>query len=128
MDGQRLLHNFCDPNARIQRRERILKNHLHLAARGAKFSRAEFEKVAAFEMDFAALLLALCTARFNARPGRRAVSCGTVPGIGVSLPRSSFEEAASKPCVYGWRGVASTSCVAVFLGTAALRSASSILF
>jgi len=35
----------------------------------------------------------------NAQPGGSAVNCGTVPGIGVSLPRSNVGEAASNPCV-----------------------------
>src|SRR5205814_10314010 len=35
----------------------------------------------------------------NAHPGGSAVSFGTLPGIGVSFPRSSFGEAASSPCV-----------------------------
>src|SRR5207245_8581621 len=45
----------------------------------------------------------------NAQPGGSAVSCGTLPGLGVSFPRSSRGDAASRPCVYGCLAEARTS-------------------
>jgi len=55
MNGKRLGNDFANPHAGIQGSEGVLKNHLHLAALGAKFVSAKGEQVAAFETNFAAV-------------------------------------------------------------------------
>ncbi len=51
MNGERLGNDFADAHPRIRRGERILENHLHLAALGAQFFSAEREKFTAVRLD-----------------------------------------------------------------------------
>jgi hypothetical protein len=44
-------------HSRIERRERILKHHLHFAAQGAQFGAARGEKIAAFDQQLARVRL-----------------------------------------------------------------------
>ena len=51
MDGERLGDDGFDAEARVERGERVLKDHLHVAAKRAEVSTAGGEEVAAEEMD-----------------------------------------------------------------------------
>src|SRR6266699_2282468 len=55
MNGERFGNDFAHPHTRIERGERILKHHLHLAALRAQFSSAQRDKIAPLETDFAAV-------------------------------------------------------------------------
>ena len=46
-----------DAHSRIERREGILKHHLHFAAQGAQFRAARGEKIAAVDQQFAGVRL-----------------------------------------------------------------------
>ncbi len=52
-DGQRLGHDVDDPAARVQRRDRVLEDHLHLRAQRAQVAAAERGQLGLAEDDLA---------------------------------------------------------------------------
>ena len=57
MDGERLGDDGFDAEARVERGERVLKDHLHVAAESAEVSTAGGEEIATEEMDGAGVRL-----------------------------------------------------------------------
>ena len=53
MNDQRLGDDVLHPKARVQRRERILKDDLHVAAQTTHFGRAGREQIASLEVNTA---------------------------------------------------------------------------
>src|SRR5229473_4113996 len=82
MNGERLGNDFADAHARIERGERILKDHLHLAALHAHFFPAELEKIAPVETEFPAV--GLDQPQQHARQGSFAAAAFADDGKGLA--------------------------------------------
>jgi hypothetical protein len=82
VDGQRFGDNFANAHPRIQRSERVLKNHLHLPALSAEVPAGKFQEVAAFEKNGTAV--GLDEAKDHARESGFAAAAFTDNGEGFA--------------------------------------------